>query len=163
MRRLLIVGAGLLVAQTAAAMVMLPEDHAPGAKGGAARPVAAVEHRQAQMKQLGRSMKLLGAFAKGEVADAAQARQAGATLAQASRAMPALWPAGTWVGVGDSAAKASIWTEKAEFAARVAQFQTAAAAMNVAAASGDKAEVGRRLGPLGASCKACHTAYQAED
>jgi cytochrome c556 len=139
-----------------------------GASEAAARKatkqqLAVIAHRQAQMKDLGRSMKTLSAFAQGELKDVQQARAAAATLARVGGVMPMLWPAGTGVGVGESNTRASAWKERDQFAARIAQFRTAAAAMNAAAATGDRAKVAQRLGAVGAECKACHTPYQVKD
>ena len=124
---------------------------------------AVIDYRQAQMKQLGGAMRTLGAFAKGDLADLGKARAAAATLTRAGASMPHLWPAGTAVGVGESNTRASLWKERDQFARRVAQFQAAARDLNGAAAGGQRTDVARRLGAVGASCKACHDEWQVKD
>jgi cytochrome c556 len=130
---------------------------------GANRALAAVEQRQAAMKRIGASMKTLAGFAKGDVTDVAQMRKAAAAMHAGGRQMPKMWPVGTAVGTGKSKAKPEIWAQRGEFNQRIVAFQTAAAAMNRAAATGDKARVAAQLKPLGDSCKACHTPYQLKD
>ena len=125
--------------------------------------LAVVEHRQAQMKQLGASMKTLSAFARGDLTDVGQMRAAAATMSRVGGAMPHLWPAGTQVGVGDSSTRASLWKERQELAQRIAQFQTAAAGLNAAAATGRREEVADRMKAVGASCKTCHDAWRVVD
>ena len=125
--------------------------------------LAVIEHRQAHMKQLRESMKALGAFAQGQSTDVGKTRAAAAVLTRVGAAMPHLWPAGTQVGVGESNTRASLWKERDQFAARVAQFQTAASGLNAAAATGQRAQVAQRLGAVGATCKGCHDEWQVKD
>ena len=158
MRIGLFMGAAVVLA---AAVALAPaSDAAP--KRATKQQLAVIDARQAQMKQLGGAMKTLSVYAKGE-GELAQARASAAVMSRAGATMPNLFPAGTAVGVGDSSTRASLWKERDQFAARVAQFQTAAAGLNAATARGDRAEVGQRLGPVGASCKACHQAWQVKD
>jgi cytochrome c556 len=149
-------------AALAAALVLAPaSDAAP--KRATKQQLAVIDARQVQMKQLGGAMKTLAAYVKGDGADLAQAGAAAALVSRAGATMPHLFPAGTAVGVGDSSTRASLWKERDQFAARVAQFQTAAAGLNAATARGDRAEVGQRLGAVGASCKSCHEKWQVKD
>ena len=151
---------GGAVALAAAAVLAPASDAAP--KRASKQQLAVIDARQAQMKQLGGAMKTLSGYAKGE-GELAQARGAAALMSRAGASMPHLFPAGTAVGVGDSSTRASLWKERDQFAARVAQFQTAAAGLNAATARGDRGEVGQRLGAVGASCKACHEKWQVKD
>ena len=145
----------------AAALVLAPaSDAAP--KRATKQQLAVIDARQGQMKQLGGAMKTLSGYARGD-GDLAQARAAAALVSRAGASMPHLFPVGTGVGVGDSNARLTLWEERDQFAARVAQFQTAAAGLNTATARGDRAEVGQRLGAVGASCKACHEKWQVKD
>jgi cytochrome c556 len=124
--------------------------------------IAAIELRQSHMKSAGASMKTLVGFAKGEVGDAAKAKQAAATLQAVGRHMPKMWPKGTAAGVGKSKAKPEIWTQRKQFAQRISEYNLAATAMSKAAATGDKALVGKQLGALGETCKSCHGSYQVK-
>jgi cytochrome c556 len=126
-----------------------------------ADPAAYIDQRQARMKALGGSMKVLTGVAKGE-GSAADARKAVGPLV-AARDMHLWWPKGTQKGVGDSKASPTIWTDRQRFMQRVAEYRQAAAAMDKAVRSGDTAQVAAQLPALGASCKSCHTAFQLKD
>jgi cytochrome c556 len=122
--------------------------------------LAAVAHRQAQMKRLRDSMKTIVGFAQGAHEDKAQLRQAAGTLQQVAAGMDRLWPRGTAVGTGTSKAKPQIWGEPVAFQRRISSLSAAAGAMVQAAATGDKARVQAQLRSVGAACKACHDFYQ---
>ena len=124
--------------------------------------IAAIQQRQAGMKRIGASMKTLVGFSKGDIEDPAQARAAGATMNGLARQLPGWWRPGTAVGVGKSKAKPEIWQQRRQFNERIAAFRGAAAAMNRAAATGDRAKVGEEIKPLGGSCKGCHDLYQVK-
>ena len=139
-----------------------------GASAGAqpAKPdprLAAIEQRQAQMKRLGASMKLLAGFAKGEPVDSAQVKAAAAAIRRVSQRVHRFWPKGTEAGAGKSKARGDIWSNQAAFRQRIVEFRSAAAAMERTAPSGDRAKVAQALGPLGASCKSCHTSFQVKN
>ena len=164
MRGVLIIGAGLLAASVVAAQPV------PQARGGARAvipagraAVAAVDRRQERMKQVGRAIRTLTAFAKGDVQDPKHARQAAAVLVVAAREMPRFWPEGTAVGVGDSRSKPALWADRAALARQVASFPTAAAGVSQAAASGERNAVARELETLGRTCRSCHAAFQARN
>jgi cytochrome c556 len=128
-----------------------------------ARPdarVAAVGHRQAQMKRMRESMKTIVGFAQGAHEDSGRLRQAAATLQEVARGIDRLFPRGTGVGVGTSKAKPQIWSEPLAFQRRIAGLRAAAADMAQAAATGDKARVAAQLRPVGAACKSCHDFFQ---
>ncbi len=124
--------------------------------------IAAIEQRQAGMKRIGGSMKTLVGFSKGDIEDPAQARQAAGTMHQLARQLPRWWPAGTAAGVGKSKAKPEIWQQRNQFNQRATAFRAAAAAMERAAATGDKAKVGEQVRTLGGTCKGCHDLYQVK-
>ena len=77
--------------------------------------------------------------------------------------VPAGWfPAGTGPDVGNTGAKAEIWANPKDFAAKLRSFQAAAQAFNAAAASGDMDAAKARYADLGRTCKACHDTYRSE-
>ncbi|HEX8568705.1 MAG TPA: cytochrome c, partial [Caulobacteraceae bacterium] len=119
MRRNLINGAAATVV---AALALATVSEAVAARKPTKQQLAVIEHRQAQMKQLGGAMKTLAGFARGQGSSVTEARSAAALLSRAGATMPHLWPAGTQVGVGDSSTRASLWKERDAFAQRVAQF-----------------------------------------
>ena len=102
----------------------------------AARPnprLAAVEHRQAEMKKLGGALKAVAGFAQGANEDVAQLRRSAGTIQTVAAGMDRLFPGGTGVGVGDSRAKPAIWTERDAFRRRILGLRTASAALVQAA------------------------------
>ncbi|MBP2313344.1 c-type cytochrome [Azospirillum soli] len=74
--------------------------------------------------------------------------------------VPTLFPAGS--EKGETKAKAEIWTNSADFAAKAKDFETAAKNLEAAAATGDKAATAKQFAALGGSCKACHERYRAD-
>lgn len=79
-------------------------------------------------------------------------------LAKFARALPPLFSDYT-KGV-PSRAKATVWTDRAGFQAKAADFAAATKALAGAAAAGDKPAFDAALASVGASCKGCHDSYQ---
>ena len=152
----MLIAAGLVLTLGAGAAQLSAQTAKPDAR------TRAIDLRQSHMKSAGASMKVLVGFAKGDIDDIAKARQAAATLRAVGRQMPKMWLKGTAAGVGKSKAKPEIWTQRTQFAQRISAYNAAAAAMSKAVASGDKALIGKQLGPLGESCKSCHGSYQVK-
>jgi len=150
-----------ILALSAATAVAVGAASAVQAQDDPSRIAAFIDQRQARMKSLGAATKTLSGFAKGD-ATIADARKAAALLA-ATNNIDRWWPRGTAKGVHDSKASPAIWTDGRGFAQRVVQYRQATAAMNRAVATGDRAQVAAQLPALGASCKACHTAFQLKD
>lgn len=74
--------------------------------------------------------------------------------------IPGLFPPGS--DKGKTAAKEVIWANFPDFTAKAQDLQTAAKALKVAAASGDKAATGKAFGAMADTCKACHQRYRSE-
>ncbi|MDR6769600.1 cytochrome c [Azospirillum sp. BE72] len=74
--------------------------------------------------------------------------------------IPGLFPPGS--DKGKTAAKEVIWANFPDFTAKAQDTQTAAKALKVAAASGDKAATGTAFGAMADTCKACHQRYRSE-
>ena len=126
----------------------------------------AVKARQSHMQLYAHNVGILGAMAKGEMeynADAASAAASNlaalSTLSQRSywapgtsnaelgdetRALPAIWEAGSTAG---------------EIGGKLAE---AAAALAAVAGNGQEA-LGAALGPVGGACGECHKAYRQSD
>lgn len=64
---------------------------------------------------------------------------------------------------GTTRAKPAIWENMDDFKQKMADFQTAAAALNEAVAGGDKQAIGAAVGEVGGACKACHDEYKSKD
>lgn len=85
---------------------------------------------------------------------------AAAGLARWARALPTLFPQSNST-VTPSRARPEIWANKADFNAKAAAFAAAASQLAAAAESGDKAALASNWAATGATCLACHQAYQA--
>jgi cytochrome c556 len=112
--------------------------------------------REEVMEDVGGAMKTLGGMAGGEMAfDAAAAQAAKDAMIAAAAAAPAAFMT---QGEPDPAseAKADIWANWDDFAAKAAALGAAATALDVTSAE----SIGAGMGALGGACKACHTAYR---
>jgi cytochrome c556 len=122
----------------------------------------AVEMRHGLMLQMATDIGKLGAMAKGEAPyDAAVATKASANIAAiASVISMDQFPAGSeYPASADSFALPALWSSQDDFLTKVADLNTAAAAMQVAAAT-DVEGVKAGMAQLGAACAACHKAYR---
>jgi cytochrome c556 len=74
------------------------------------------------------------------------------------------FPAGTGPEVGKTGAKPEIWLpqNQPDFAAKLHDFQVAAAAFNTATAGSDLSAIKARFDGLEHACKACHDKYRTE-
>ena len=122
-----------------------------------------IEERKANMKERGGIMRILGPIAQGKAEfDAATVNDALARLesnAKAAADVDALWPQGS--DVGDTKAKATIWSDFDAYKAENEKYVQAVAAA-VAAAPQDLAAFQAAFGPVGASCGSCHEKYRNE-
>ena len=120
----------------------------------------AVEYRQSAFQLIRHNMADIGDMIKGEVAyDAERVTKRAMALATLTT-LP--WEAftvpGTESGGGD--AKAAIWQNLQDFNSRADKFVADAQALQVAAQSGDQAEVRKAFGTFARNCKACHQEYK---
>lgn len=124
---------------------------------------AQIQARHGLMLYRAMNIGALGAMAKGEAAyDAAAAQKAADNLAAAAHLDDSmLWPEGSDnVAHAGTIALPAIWADKAGFEAKYADFRTATEAMQAVAGQGLEA-LQAGMGPLGATCGACHKAYRA--
>ena len=127
-------------------------------------PAAAIEQRQAAMKQNGASMKALVPMARGEAAwNQATAIQALDTLKKNADATPALFPRGSGAEAGvKTAALPAIWEKMADFqAAAKAQGDAADNLMKLARAN-DEAGFKAGFAAMGRACGGCHEPFRAK-
>jgi len=85
------------------------------------------------------------------------------TLAKWAAALPSMFPAGTGpdtIGEG-TRAKAEIWTDRAGFEAKAADYAAATARLRDAVASGDAALAQTEWAAVRTSCGSCHDAYRS--
>jgi cytochrome c556 len=141
---------------TSLASVATGESHAEKAL------LDAIAARQAQMQLISFNMGLLGAMAKGAAPyDAATATAAASNLASVAKLdRSILWLEGSVQGqVGNTRAKAEIWTDAAGFNEDAMALETAADGL-IAAAGTDLAALQAAMEPAGKACSACHEAYR---
>ena len=83
-------------------------------------------------------------------------------LANWAEALPALFPAGTGLDdlPGSTRAKAEIWTDRAGFEARAAEYAAATGRLRDAVAADDAALAATEWAAVRASCGSCHEAYR---
>ncbi|MBX8824528.1 cytochrome c [Ochrobactrum sp. SFR4] len=119
-----------------------------------------VTDRQALMKDVGRSMGVLGPIMKGDKPFEAEAVQAALEQLKADAIkMDAekLFPKGS--ESGDTAAAPKIWEDEAGFKVEIEKFRTAtAAAADAKPQDVDALRVSMK--DVGASCGTCHQAYR---
>lgn len=128
----------------------------------AADDAAAVDHRQAVMKQQGKDMTAIKAYID-DKADLASAQAAGADLLKTTGELPDLFPKGTGMDQfpGKSYARPAIWTDSDKFSADVKAAQDKAAALDAALKGGDKARITAAFGDMGKNgCGACHETFR---
>lgn len=154
MKRMMAAGILSIAALAGAAMA---QDKGPFA--------AQIEARHGLMVYRALNIGVLGAMAKGEAPyDAAAAQKAADNLAAAAHLDDSmLWPEGSDNGAhAGTIALPAIWSDKAGFEAKYADFRAATKAMQAAAGQGlDALKAG--MGSLGPTCGACHKAYRAPD
>ncbi len=119
-----------------------------------------VEDRQALMKDVGRSMGVLGSVMKGEKPFEGETVQAALEQMKADAIKmdaDVLFPKGS--ESGDTAAAPKIWEDEAGFKAEIEKFRTATAAA-VEAQPKDVDALRVSMKDVGASCGTCHQAYR---
>lgn len=136
--------AGLATAAVAAEVSLKPED--------------VVAARQGGMAMVGGIAGLMKAgVASG--ADPKAFEDAASGMAAWGAAYTSLYPDGTQA-VGNTQAKAEVWTDRAGFEKANAAFVAASKALAAAAKSGDKAVFAAAFTEEGKTCGGCHRAYK---
>ena len=122
----------------------------------------AVKHRQAIMKAIGGHMTAMASIIKGEGGEMQDFKVHAAAMEDLSRIAGGVFPKGSdKMASADTRAKMDIWEKPDEFKEVVMAFQERAKALNAAAMSGDKGQMGEALGALGKDgCKACHDEFR---
>lgn len=71
------------------------------------------------------------------------------------------FPEGSGAGA-PTEAKPEIWTDFADFTAKMKDLERESAALSTIAKSGDEAKMREQFAKVGGACKACHDKYKAE-
>ncbi len=123
-----------------------------------------VEMRVQAMKDTGAAMRVLAKAAKGESEISLLQEIAAKTVANTGKSIPDMFPAGTGPGgkgIGETRAKAEIWSDWKGFTAQATALEEAGAALLAAVEAGDRAALGAALDQAGKSCGGCHKPYRA--
>lgn len=122
----------------------------------------AISDRQAKMKVVGRSIGVVSKMAKGETEfDSAAALQAFIDMKNAADGYETLFPEGAETG-GKTEAAPAIFTDRAGFEAKQADFEASLEKVT-AAAPADLAALRASVGEVGANCGACHRVYRVKN
>ena len=159
------IGNRVAVAAAASAVVI-----AVGLGSGAIRTEAAmgakevIETRQKAMKELGGHMKAINGFVEKGEGDAAMVAEHAVAIAETSKKIPELFPAGTGLADGHgvkTAAKPEIWSNRPGFEQAAMTMGTKAGELADAAKGGDKQTIAAAFGELGKNgCGGCHSNFR---
>ena len=150
MKKALALGIISLSLATAASAQVKPEDQ--------------IKYRQAGYSFMSWNMGKIKANLEGEY-NAQQVQAAAAAIAGiAGSGMGALYGPGTEKDIGNvkTRVKPEFFENMQDVGKIATEFNTNAAALATAAASGDKAAVQKAFADTGSSCKACHDKYRME-
>lgn len=119
-----------------------------------------VEARMGGMTMLVPTMAAVSRLAEGE-GSVARAAFPASGMASFARSLPALFAPDT-ASVAGSAALPAVWSDAEGFAAQIAEFQAATAALQAAAQADDRDALNAALARTKAACQSCHDKYRAE-
>ena len=123
-----------------------------------------MHERHEGMETIGKAFKALHREFDSASPFAPTVKSSAAQIASLAKQSSGWFPAGTGPEAGKTGAKPEIWKpeNKADFPAKLRNFQAAAIAFNAAAGSGDTSAAKARYADLGGTCKACHDKYRSE-
>lgn len=155
MRRLIVPAAiaALSIAVAGGAIANAHEDHKEPE-----HPL--VEARMGGMTMLVPTLAAVSRVAEGE-GSVARAAFPASGMASFARSLPALFAPDT-AAVAGSAAMPAVWSDAEGFAAQIAEFQAATAALQAAAQADDRDALNAALARTKAACQSCHDTYRAE-
>ncbi len=122
-----------------------------------AKPEDAIKYRQSALRVMGTHFGRIGAMVNGRVPFDAAAAQQNAEIATMMSSLP--WQ-GFGAGTEGGKAKPEIWKESAKFKELSDDMGKKMIALNAAAKTGNLDNIKTAFGATGASCKACHDAFQ---
>jgi cytochrome c556 len=122
-----------------------------------AKPEDAIKYRQSALSVMGTHTGRMGAMVNGRVPFDAKVAQDNADIIAAMAKLP-------WQGFGPGTespkAKADIWSDGAKFKANSEKIAADAAALSVAAKSGNLDQIKAAFGTYAGNCKTCHDQYR---
>ena len=122
----------------------------------------ALKYRQGLFKALAWQLGPVVGMAKGEVPFSNEQLALRADNMDAIAKMLAEgFPKGSADGeIAGTKAKPEIWTNQADFTAKLAALQTATAALSAASGTLTQGDVGKHVAAIGGTCKSCHDSYR---
>ncbi|QLE84617.1 MULTISPECIES: c-type cytochrome [Shewanella] len=124
-------------------------------------PEDAIDYRQSAFSLIAYNFGDMGAMLKGKKPFDADVFASRATNVAALSVIPAEgFIAGS--DKGNTEALGKVWSDKADFDAKMKTFQENAAKLAVVAQSGDKKAIKQAFGNTGKSCKGCHDVYKKD-
>tara|TARA_R110002049_G_scaffold101501_1_gene246184 strand:- start:948 stop:1469 length:522 start_codon:yes stop_codon:yes gene_type:complete len=123
-----------------------------------------IDARQTHLKAVGKAFKTISDGLKESEPDMAAIQAAAASVPAETATMADWFPEGSGPASGvKTDALPVIWESKADFDSKMADFKAAAATLDTAAQGGDIAAITEAFKATGATCKACHQTYRADD
>lgn len=121
----------------------------------------AIEYRQKGFSLIAYNFGNMSAMLKGDIEyDAEVFAQRAANVAALSKLPHEGFIDGSDKGNTDALAK--IWSNKADFDAKMTEFQNNAATLAQVAQVGDRNDIRKAFGNTGKSCKGCHDVYKKD-
>lgn len=127
------------------------------------KALALMKQRHEDYEKIGDAMKAVSRELKGDKPNLANVRTGAATIAELAPRVPGWFPAGTGPDVGKTEARAEIWQQPEDFAAKAQAFRETAAAFHTAAQGTDLDSIRAAHANLGKSCKGCHDLYREKE
>jgi len=146
--------AAVTLATAGVAFAALPKD----------KLLSVMHDRHEGMESIGKANKAVNRELRGSAPNLAIIRSSANQIAKLSRQSSAWFPQGSGPELGKTGAKPEIWQpqNKADFAAKLRNFQVAAQAFNTAASGNDATAIKARFADMGGTCKACHDKYRTD-
>jgi cytochrome c556 len=123
-----------------------------------------IDARQTHLKAVGKGFKTISDNIKASEPDMAAIQAAAASVSVETADMADWFPEGSGPASGvKTDALPVIWETRADFDAKIADFQAAAATLDTVARAGNITAITEAFQATGATCKACHQTYRADD
>ena len=160
-RKFGLIAAVSIGAAAAASVAFAHDDQRP--KGQLKPAVKAAYDRHDNFGKMGAAFKKLNDELKKDSPDVAVIQASSKTLAGMANTLPTWFPAGSGKQARPkSEAKDNIWTEKADFSAKVSAYQVQASKLNQVAMAGDLGAIRAQARATGGTCKGCHDKFREE-
>lgn len=146
------------------ALLAMPSSYAQerGAQSPEERAESAVEQRKAVFQVQLFSMRPVRGMLRGSPFDAGVAQKTAQRLHMTAGLIPEVFALDTRAFKVQTKARENIWTEKAEFDARVKELLDAATSLETAAKAGNKDAALKAVGAVGKSCDDCHDKFRSK-